>query len=127
MKKQFILCAMAAMLCIGSAFAQGQGRTMQTPEERTTATVEKMAPLNLSADQSAKVKTTLTAFYTDQQKSREEMRASGNMDREAMQAKNNELTKKRDEALKAILTAEQYTKWEAEILPSTRPQRPSGN
>lgn len=127
MKKQIILGAMAIMLSVGSVFAQGQGRTMQTPEQRTTATFEKMAPLNLSAEQNDKVKAALTAFYTDQQKSRDEMRASGTMDRDAIIAKNEELTKKREEALKAILTPEQYKKWETDILPTTRPQRPAGN
>ena len=123
MKKQLALLTVAIVLSLGSVFAQGGGGMQrQTPEERTKATVEKLAPLALNADQTTKVTAVFTSFYNDQQKSMEEMRASGNMDREAMKTKRDELSKKRDTELKAILTDAQYTKWIDELEPSMRPQ-----
>lgn len=121
MKKQLLVAAFAVICSISAAFAQpGQ---MQTPEERTTSAIEKMAPLTLKAEQVDKVKAALSTFYTAQQKAFEDMRASGNMDREAMKAKSEELSKQRDIELKAILTPEQYTKWVDEIAPTLRQRR----
>ncbi len=122
MKKQLVLGALAVVLSAGSVFAQDKMK-MPSPEERTAATIEKMAPLNLKADQAEKVKVTIAAYYNDQHKALEEMRASGNMDREAMKTKGKELSDKRDAELKMILTEEQYKKWLEEIEPTTRPQR----
>ena len=53
-----------------------------------------------------------------------EMRASGNMDREAMMTKRKELAEARDAKLKLIFTEEQLKKWINEIEPGLRPQRP---
>jgi hypothetical protein len=52
------------------------------------------------------------------------MRASGNTDREAFQAKRKELAEARDAKLKLIFTEEQQKKWIDEIEPGLRPQRP---
>ncbi|MDB5202089.1 MAG: hypothetical protein JWQ27_1498 [Ferruginibacter sp.] len=121
MKKQIVLAALAIIFSLGSVFAQDMQR--QTPEERTKATMEKLAPLSLTADQSVKVNTAFLEFYTARQKSMEEMRAAGSFDREAMTAKNKELSDARDGKLKAVLTEDQLKKWKEEIEPSLRPQR----
>lgn len=122
MKKQFLLSALAVMFTIGSVFAQQENRQMPTPEQRVESTMEKLAPLSLTADQAPKVKAVLTNFFTSQQKAFEEMRAAGG-DREAMKVKNEELTKQRDLALKPIMTEEQYTKFQNEIVPALRQRR----
>ena len=117
--------AFAAVLSIGSIMAQGGGQR-QTPEERTKAAMEKVATLNLDADAKTKTEVAIGDFYNAQQKAMEAMRASGNMDREAMQAKRKELSAERDTKLKAIFTADQFKKWQDEIEPSLRPQRGGG-
>ena len=121
MKKQLLLLSLAVTMTAGSIFAQ-QNMQRQTPEERTTATIEKLAPLSLTADQITKTTAVFNSFYSDQQKAMEDMRASGSMDREAMKSKRDELTKKRDEALKAIFTADQFKKFTDELEPAMRPQ-----
>lgn len=123
MKKQLLLSALAVVCCLGSVFAQGGGQQRMSAEERTKATMEKLAPLNLTADQTTKTTAVFTTFYTDQQKAMEEMRSSGNMDREAMKTKRDELTKKRNTELQAILTPDQYKKFTDELEPGMRPQR----
>ncbi|MEP6712849.1 MAG: hypothetical protein ABJA37_10555 [Ferruginibacter sp.] len=122
MKKKLMI-GLVAMICfIGTAIAQG-GMQRQTPEERTKATMEKLAPLSLTADQTTKTTVVFSDFYTAQQKAIEEMRAAGTMDRDAMMAKRDELAKGRDAKLKEIFTADQLTKWTTEIEPGLRPQR----
>src|SRR6476620_9184136 len=120
MKKHILFLAMAAFFSI-SAFAQGPQR--MTPEERTKATMEKLAPLALTEDQAKSTNAIFLETYTTQQKYMEEMRASGTMDRDAMKAKRDELAAARDAKLKAVFTADQYKKWIDEVEPSLRPQR----
>ena len=119
---------LAAMFSITAVNAQGGGGGGQrmTPEERTKFTMEKMAPLNLSAEAKTKTEVVIAEFNTKGQKAMEEMRASGSTDREAMMAKRKELADARDVKLKAIFTEEQYKKWKDEIEPTTRPQRGGG-
>jgi periplasmic protein CpxP/Spy len=127
MKKQLVIMAIAAMFSITAVNAQGGGGGQrQTPEERTKATIEKMAPLNLDADTKAKSDVIISDFYNAQQKVMDEMRASGSFDRDAMTAKRKELADARDAKLKAIFTEEQMKQWTEVIEPSTRPQRPPG-
>ena len=91
MKKQFVLMAIAAMFSITAVNAQGGGGGQrQTPEERTKATIEKMAPLNLDAEVKAKTEVIIAEYFNTQQKAMEEMRASGNTDRDAFMAKRKE-------------------------------------
>jgi CTP synthase (UTP-ammonia lyase) len=126
MKKQVVLMMVAAIFSLTTVSAQGGGGGQrQTPEERTKAIMEKMVALNLDAAATTKTETVIAEFNNAQQKSMEEMRASGNMDREAMMAKRKELTDARDAKLKAIFTEEQMKKWKDEIEPSMR--RPRGN
>ena len=126
MKKQLVLMLMAVMFSITAANAQGGGGMRQTPEERTKATIEKMAPLNLSADVKVKADSIIANFYTTQQKTMEEMRTGGSFDREAWQVKRKEFADARDAKLKLIFTEDQMKQWIEVIEPSTRPQRPAG-
>jgi len=117
----------AALFSITAANAQGGGGGQrQTPEERTKATMEKLAVLNLADDAKTKTEVVISDFSNAQQKAMEEMRAGGNMDRDAMMAKRKELADARDAKLKAIFTEEQMKKWKDEIEPSLRPQRGNG-
>ena len=125
MKKQLVLMVMAAMFSVTAVNAQGGGQR-QTPEERTKATMEKMAPLKLSDDVKAKAEAIFTDFYTTRQKAMEDLRAGGSFDRDAMMAKNKELADTRDAKLKAIFTQDQMKQWKDEIEPSLRPQRGGG-
>ena len=121
MKKQII----ALVVLLGSfaaTNAQG-GMQRQTPEERTKATMEKLVPLNLNADQLAKTTVLFTDVFIKQQKAMEEMRAGGTMDREAMMAKRKEMNDARDVNLKLIFTTEQFKKFKDEIEPAMIPQR----
>lgn len=127
MKRQFVLMLFAAIFSLTAVNAQGGGGQRQTPEERTKATMEKMAPLNLDVDAKKKTEIVIADFNNAQQKAIEEMRASGSMDREAMMAKRKELSDARDVKLKTIFTAEQMKKWVDEIEPSLRPQRGGGS
>lgn len=127
MKKQLVWMLFAALFSVTAVNAQGGGgQQRQTPEERTKATMEKLAVLNLDAAAKAKTETVIADFNNAQQKSMEEMRASGSMDRDAMMAKRKELADARDVKLKAIFTEEQMKKWKDEIEPSLRPQRGNG-
>lgn len=115
---------LAAMFSITAVNAQGGQR--QTPEERTKATIEKMAPLNLSAETKTKTEVIIADYNNAQQKAMDEMRASGSFDRDAMMAKRKELADARDAKLKLIFTEAQMKQWKDEIEPSMRPQRPAG-
>ena len=110
-------------MSISTVVAQDAPPQRQTVEERTKATMEKLVVLSLAVEAQTKTETVLLEFYKAQQKAMEDMRASGNMDRDAMKAKRDELAKERDEKLKIIFTAEQLKKWSEEIEPSLRPQR----
>ncbi|MEO6537737.1 MAG: hypothetical protein ABIT07_11865 [Ferruginibacter sp.] len=122
MKKKLLISLTAILCCVGTVFAQGNFQR-QTPEERTKATMEKLLPLTLTADQTSKTTLVFSDFYSAQQKAMEEMRASGTMDRDAMMAKRDELAKGRDAKLKEIFTPDQFSKWTSEIEPGLRPQR----
>lgn len=120
---------MSAFLLILFSVAKAQGGSMQskTPDERTIATLQKLDTLNLDENQTIKTTMVFTDFYSKQQKAMDEMRASGNMDREAMQAKRKELAEERDIQLKTIFTPAQYKTWKEVIEPSLRQQRPPAN
>lgn len=127
MKNRFLLMAFAAIFSCTALNAQGGGGGQRmTAEERTKLTMEKMAPLNLSDEVKAKTEVIVADYNNTAQKAMEEMRASGNMDREAMMAKRKELADARDVKLKAIFTADQMKKWKKEIEPSMLQQRGNG-
>ncbi len=122
MKKKFLLIIAAAFISVSSLMAQDK-RQMATPEERTKATMEKLAKFDMKPEARTKVENILTEYYKAQQTSMQEMRASGNNDKNAMMEKRKQLADDRDKKLKEIFTAEEYTKWISEIEPSLRPQR----
>lgn len=126
MKNQLVLMVFAVMVSITSVNAQGGGGQRMTAEERTKATMEKMAPLNLSTEVTAKTEVIIADYNNTAQKVMEDMRASGNMDRDVMMAKRKELADARDVKLKAIFTEDQMKKWKDEIEPSMRQQRGNG-
>ncbi len=111
MKKQFVLMAIAAMFSFSAVNAQGGGGQRMTVEERTAAAIEKMAPLNLSADVKSKADAIITAFYKEQQAATEEMRSSGSFDREAFGVKRKEMAEARDKRLKEVFTEAQMKQW----------------
>ena len=128
MKNRFLLMVFAAIFSCTAVNAQGGGGGGQrmTAEERTKLTMEKMAPLNLSDEVKAKTEVIIADYNNTAQKAMEEMRASGNMDREAMMAKRKELADARDVKLKAIFTDDQMKKWKEEIEPAMMQQRGNG-
>ena len=126
MKKQIALLLTTALLSFTAVNAQGGGQR-QTPEERTKATMEKLAPLNLDAEATKKTEAIFADYNTTWQKTMDEMRASGSVDRDAMMAKRKEQSDARDVKLKAIFSADQMKKWKDEIEPTTRQQRPPSN
>ncbi len=133
MKKQLLFSLFAITIAATSVKAQegtmaaapAQGMEQKQPNERAKETLLKLqADLGISNDQSGKAYPVFEAFYTAQQKLRDEMRAAGGqMDREKMKASREELVAKRDEQLKVIFTEAQMKKWKDEIEPSMRPQR----
>ena len=67
MKKQIFLFVAAVCFSITSLMAQ-ENTQRQTSAERTKATLEKMAPLNLDADAKTKTEAVIMEFYDAQQK-----------------------------------------------------------
>ncbi len=126
MKKQLLLITFATLTSITAVNAQGGGGQRQTPEERTKATIEKMAPLNLDAATKVKTEVIIADFNNAQQQMMDDMRASGSFDRETMMEKRKELSDARDGKLKLIFTEAQMKQWKDEIEASMRPQRPAG-
>lgn len=125
--KKSLLIIMIMITGTLSALAQGGGFQRPPLEERVKNAMEKMKPLNLDKEATAKVDTIFTEFYKAQDKAFEEMRSSGSFDREAMAAKRKELSDARDEKLKKVLSETAFKKFKDEIEPSLRPQRPGGN
>lgn len=119
--KNYLL-VFAFMLTSLFTFAQGGGQ-QRTPEERLAMVMEKLVPLKLDAESTEKTKKVMTDYFTTQQAAMQQMRESGNMDREAMMAKRKELSEARDAKLKTIFTEAQMKQWLEEIEPSLRPQR----
>lgn len=119
MKKQLLLSLLAVTLSTGAVFAQEgaaaaqQGRMQpKAPNERTKETLLKLQnDIGLTNEQGGKAYDPFFNFFTAQQKAMEDMRASGNMDREAMKAKREELAAIRDKELAKIFTPDQMIKF----------------
>ena len=115
--------AIAALVGIGSVNAQG-GFQRRTVEERVKSVHEKLdSAFKLEAAKMTQVDSIFTNFYKTADAAMDEMRASGNFDRDARMAKNLELAAARDEKLKKVLTEDQMKIWKDSIEPSMRPQR----
>lgn len=96
------LLAVLALVCATAVYAQPQ---RMTPQERTDQLAK---PLALTAEQKAKV----LDLFTKQDEARQKAFADSKGDRDAMRAT---MQKMRDESMKkmkAILTEEQYVKYE---------------
>ena len=115
--------AIAALVGVGSVNAQG-GFQRRTVEERVKAVHEKLdSAFKPDAAKMARVDSIFTNFYKTADAAMDEMRASGNFDRDAWRAKNQEFAAARDEKLKKELTEDQMKIWKDSIEPSMRPQR----
>jgi predicted component of type VI protein secretion system len=96
-------------------FQQGNPGTPQERAEQLTASMTQ--ELSLTADQTAKVKEINLSRFNEQREMRQKARASG--DREAVREQMQTMRKKYDDQMKAVLTEEQFAKYEAS---STRGQ-----
>ena len=131
MKKQLFLglLAIGAFTCTATAQnMQGQPTQQEmdkAPNARAKEAVLKLqTELGVTNEQGARVYAIFESFFTKAQKAREEARNSGAApDREAMKANRDKMVAERNEQLKGVLTAEQYTKWIDVVEPSMRPQR----
>jgi len=130
MKKKVLLLASFALMTVFAVNAQqgggGSGGMRMSVPERVKMVMDKLADFKLDKDKSALTDSALTNFYKGQQKMMEDMRASGQMDRDKMMEGRKKLADERDDKLKKIFTDDQFKKWKDEIEPTTRPQRPPG-
>ncbi len=116
---------LAVALMFAATFAtkaqQQQGFQRKTVEERVKSAMQKISdPLKLDKDEQDKTTAVLTDFYTQQDKMRQDARASGNRpDRSTFEKMAND----RDDKLKGIFTEDQFKKFKDEVEPSMRPQR----
>jgi len=126
MKKNIFTLAVALLLGIAGANAQGSGNyPHKTPEEKVKAVHEKLdSAFKLDADKMKQADDIFLTFYKDQDKKMEELKAAGGQpDRDAMMAARQKLVDERDTKLKAVLTEAQMKTWKDEIEPSMRPQK----
>lgn len=100
-----------ALMQQGPGQGQGQRQGQGTPEERAARMTEMMTKqLSLSADQSSKIKPILQARATEQGQMRQKFQGG---DRKTAMEEFKKLNEKYNAQIKAVLTAEQYTKYEA--------------
>ncbi|GDX42123.1 hypothetical protein LBMAG22_06520 [Bacteroidota bacterium] len=122
--------------CSAISFAQppggGGGFQRRTPAERAAVIHQKLdSAFKLESAKLTMIDTALTVLYRKQDARMQEVRdmmmnGGGNMDREAMREEMQKWSGAQEEILKAVLTAEQFTIWKDQILPSMRPARPAG-
>lgn len=112
MKKQIMLLLAFVLALNICAFAQQGGGQRMSPEERSKAQVERLTKeLSLSKEQASKLDTVFLESNKAMQKMREDARNNGgSFDRAAFEKYNAE----RDAKVKAVLTEEQYKKYEAQ-------------
>ena len=125
MKKQFVLMALIMLAGIFNVNAQPPGGMQRrTVEERVKAVHEKLdSAFKPDAKKMEALDSIFAGAYRAQDKARDEMMASGTMDRDAMRAKMMEINDDRDAKLKAILTEAEMKIWKESIEPAMRPQR----
>lgn len=128
MKKIIFLMAMT-VLATGAISAKSpavyvqQGQGQSSPEERAERMTNMMTKqLALSADQSTKLKPILLARATEQTELRQKMQTG---DRKLAMEEVKKLNEKYNTQIKAVLTAEQYTKYETLQAQRGGGQRPS--
>ena len=118
------LTMLVAFMLVSATAIFAQGFQRQTVPERVKATMDKLSSLQLNQSQSDKASAIFTDYYTSMSKMREEARSSGNRPDRSVYEK---MTSDRDEKLKAVLTADQFTKYTNEVEATLRPQRNGGN
>ena len=117
----FLLLVLIASIQVGNA-QPGQRLSI---EERVKIVHEKLdSAFKLDAAKLVQTDSIFANYYRQQEKVFQDLRnAGGGFDREAIMEKMQPLTDARDKELKAVLTADQFTKWKDEIEPSMRPRR----
>lgn len=106
MKKLMIIALLASM----TVAAQAQEKDRKTPQERAKLRTEHMTKeLELSPEQQAKVEA-INLKYADQV---EAVRAESEAERTAKREAAEAMHAAHDAEMKAVLTADQYTKWVA--------------
>ncbi|TAL48417.1 MAG: hypothetical protein EPN92_03690 [Chitinophagaceae bacterium] len=127
MKKIILFTMLIVVAGSFSAIAQGGGFQRLTVEERVKRVHDKLdSAFKLAPDVMTNVDSVFKEYYLAQEKMRQEMMASGNMDRDAMRAKMQDLAGPRDEKLKKLLNENQFKIFKDQIEPAMRPQRPPG-
>lgn len=127
MKSKFLLAAGIFILMSAAVHAQGgPGMPRMSVPERVKMVMDKLTDFKLDKEKTALTDSAFTNFFRDQEKAMEDMRASGQFDRDKMMETRKKLVDERDDKLKKIFTADQFKKWKDEIEPTTRPQRPGG-
>lgn len=124
MKKQLLAAATAALLSIAAVNAQDTNLQRKTPEERVQAVHAKLdSAFKLDAEKMKQVDEIFLNSYQEQDKKMDELRATGQPDRDAMMAAREKIITERDAKLKEVLTEEQMKIWKDQIEPTLRPQR----
>lgn len=132
--KNVIITSLFLLTVSLAAYAQPQGGGFQrrTPAERVAVIHQKLdSAFKLESTKLAMIDTALTVLYKKQdarmQEVREALMNGGERpDMEAMREEFKKYSDAQEEILKAVLSAEQYTIWKEQILPSMRPARPMG-
>ncbi|MCC3158215.1 hypothetical protein LJ737_13285 [Hymenobacter sp. 15J16-1T3B] len=96
----------------GGFQGRGMGREQRTPEQRADMQTQRLTnQLTLTAEQQPKVRAIFLAQANEVDAARASM-TPGSVDREAMRQKMQEGRARYDEQLKAVLTPEQYAKYQ---------------
>lgn len=124
MKVIRMLAAAALVLTASTAMAQG-GPPGGGQGGRPNQMARLMEGITLTADQQAKVDSINTAVRAEQMKMREEMQAAGGQPGPELMEKMRAITTKRNDAIKAVLTADQKAIFEKNLANMPQPgQRP---
>ena len=122
----FSICMLAFSV---AAMAQPQmNMQRRTPAERAAVIHAKLdSAFKLEPTKLAMVDTALTVLYKRQEARMREIMESGDRpDPESMREEFKKYSDAQEEILKAVLTAEQFTIWKEQILPSMRRGGPGG-
>lgn len=129
MKKQSLLILSSLIFAAVAVNAQGGGGGFQrrTVGERVQMVSQKLdSAFKLDKTKLADADSAFAEYYRGQDKVIEDMRSSGQFDRQAMMEKMQPLMAERDKKLQTILTDDQYKTWKDSIEPSLRPRRQGG-
>jgi hypothetical protein len=117
-KKQIVF--LVFLILAGAATAHAQGPQRKTVRERVDLTMEKVTPaLGLDKATESRTDSIFTNYYNAMDKLRESMQPGTPPDRGLFE----KVAKDRDEALKKVLSTNQFKKFKDEVEASLRPQR----